>query len=277
MIYRPDHTMDRRTFINRTALLGMTALASKPLMALGRPDASDAGLDGLLISATTNPGQGFLEHAVDALRETYAGCDTIWLLPFASAPQGRDFYEKRMTDAFSRLEIGPKVKSLHRHPGPDARRVIEEAEGVFVSGGQTFLLLRSLYDLDLVDLLRERAFSGMRYAGSSAGSNIAGPVVGTTNDFPVIDIPTRRSLGLIPMLVNPHHPNEEAAEFAGRRGKILRYQETNPDEVVIGLTNASMLRLTGSAMTLVGGPAFIYHRPDVDPLEPGPVVSSLMP
>lgn len=269
--------MNRRTFINRAALLGVSTLAARPLSAMvsSGTDAG-AGLNGVLISATTNPGQGFLEHAVEALRETYAGCDTIWLLPYASAPQGRDFYEKRMNDAFARLEIGPRVKSLHHHAGDEARRVLEEAEGVFVSGGQTFLLLRALYDLDVVDLIRERAFSGLRYAGSSAGSNIAGPVIGTTNDFPVTDIPTRRSLGLIPLLINPHHPVEAEAEFPGRRGKILWYQETNPDEIVIGLTNPSMLRLTGSTMTLLGGPGFLYRRPEVDALEPGTDVSSML-
>lgn len=270
--------MNRRTFINRATLIGVSTLAARPLVALGSVG-TDAGTDlnGLLISATTNPGQGFLEHAVEALRETYAGCDTVWLLPYASAPQGRDYYEKRMSDAFARLKIGPKVKSLHHHVGEDARRVLEEAEGVFVSGGQTFLLLRALYDLEVVDLLRERALAGMRFAGSSAGSNIAGPVIGTTNDFPVVDVPTRRSLGLIPLLINPHHPIETEAEFSGRRGKILWYQETNPDEIVIGLTNPSMLRLTGSTMTLLGGPGYLYRRPEVDALEPGTDVSALLP
>jgi len=268
--------MNRRTFINRAALLGVSAITVRSVMAMAAAQESGDRLNGLLISATTNPGQGFLEHAAAMLRETYADCGTVLLLPYASAPQGRDFYEKRMGEAFSRLEIGAKVESLHHHTGDEASRVLRDAEAVFVSGGQTFLLLRSLYDLDLVDLLSERSRTGMPYVGSSAGSNIGGPLIGTTNDFPVTDIPTRRSLGLIPMLINPHHPAEEDAEFAGRRGKILWYQETNPDEIVVGLTNSSMLRMNDSAITLKGGPAFLYRRPEVDRLEPGAELSELV-
>ena len=261
--------MNRRTFINRSALLGAAALASRPLVSFGAERTGSSLLNGVLLSATTNPGQSFLEHGVEALREIYAGCASVLLLPYASAPGGRDFYEKRMNEAFARLEIGPRVVSLHHHQGSEAARVLSEAEAVFVSGGQTFLLLRSLYDLDLLDLLRERAFAGMPYAGASAGANIAGTLIGTTNDFPVTDIPTRRSLGLIPYLINPHHPSEGEAEFDGRRGKILWYQETNPTETVIGLTNPSFLRLQGRSIILHGGPAFLYRRPEVDRLELG--------
>ncbi|MEZ5276937.1 MAG: dipeptidase PepE [Opitutaceae bacterium] len=265
--------MDRRTFINHVTLLGTAALVSRPMDSFAAENAGRERLNGLLISATTNPGQGFLEHAAAILRETYAGCATVTLLPYASAPGGRDFYEKRMNDAFVRLEIAPRVVSLHHHEGADAGRALKDAEAVFVSGGQTFLLLRSLYDLELVDLLRERAFAGMPYAGASAGSNVAGALIGTTNDFPVTDIPTRRSLGLLPHLINPHHPVEGEPEFEGRRGKILWYQETNPSEIVIGLPNPSMLRLKGSAITLMGGPAFRYERPDVTRLEAGAEIS----
>lgn len=269
--------MDRRTFINRAAALGVSAMAARPVMAMAAgSEPLDSRLNGLLISATTNPGQGFLEHAVKALREVYAGCGTVLLLPYASAPQSRDFYEKRMDDAFARLEIGPKVESLHHHSGAEAARVLREAEAVFVRGGQTFLLLRALYDLDLVELLSERALAGMPYVGSSAGSNIGGPLIGTTNDFPVTDIPTRRSLGLIPLLINPHHPDEGDPDFKGRRGKILWYQETNPTEEVIGLTNSSMLRLEGADMTLMGGPAFLYRRPAVISLEAGADVAAAL-
>jgi len=270
--------MDRRTFINRAAVLGVSAMAARPMMGMAAGREPPGGrLNALLLSATTNPGQGFLEHAVEALREVYAGCARVLLLPYASASQGRDFYEKRMDDAFARLEIGPRIESLHHHRGPEAARVLREAEAVFVSGGQTFLLLRALYDLDLVELLRERSLAGIPYAGASAGSNIGGPLIGTTNDFPVTDIPNRRSLGLIPLLVNLHHPDEEDPQFQGRRSKISRYQETNPTEKVIGLTNPSMLRLKGSSMVLKGGgAAFLYRRREVDRLEPGTELSALI-
>jgi dipeptidase E len=193
-----------------------------------------------------------LEHAAEALRELYGSNKRILLINFASLPDDRDAYAIRMQKDFQRIDPEFRVDSLHQAKLEDAARVVREAEAFFVSGGNTFLLLRELYDRSVVKLLRERVLAGAPYAGSSAGSNIAGTCIGTTNDFPITDIPTRRSLGLFQGLYNPHHPEEEAADFGSRQWKIRNYARYNPGETIVGVPNAGMLRVRGDKVTLLG-------------------------
>ena len=215
--------------------------------------ASRKHLRALLVSATTLPGRASLEHAWEELRLLYKGIDRILLINFASLPGDRDAYAKRMQRDFTRIDERFRVDSLHTVPGMEARRAVQQAEAVFVSGGNTFLLLRELYDREVVELLAERVFAGMPYAGSSAGSNIAGIEIGTTNDFPITDVPTRASLGIMPAVYNPHHPDKADKDaFGSRQWKIRQYASYNPDKPVLGVNDAGMVRVRGDQLTLKG-------------------------
>jgi len=207
----------------------------------------------LLISATTVAGRASLEHAWEELRRLYADTSNILLINFASLPHDRDAYAARMQRDFTRIDERFKVRSLHTAAKRDAAKVVRDAEAVFVSGGNTFLLLRELYDRDTVVLLQERVLSGMPYAGSSAGSNIGGIEIGTTNDFPITDVPTRRSLGIMPAVYNPHHPDrDEESAFGSRQWKIRQYASYNPGKPVLGVNNSGMVSVEGDRLSLRG-------------------------
>ncbi len=217
-----------------------------------------------LLSATTMPGGQSLGHAYPALRELYEEVTEILLIPFASLPEDRDAYEKRMQRDFAKIRGDLNIRSLHAVAKADAGRVVREAEAFFVSGGNTFLLLRELYDRFVVDLIRERVLNGVPYGGSSAGSNIAGRVIGTTNDFPMTDIPTRRSLGILPAVFNPHHPDPatDGRGYGSRKWKIENYTGYNQEEVVLGVTDPGVVGIRGDQLTLLGegGKAYLTHR-----------------
>jgi dipeptidase E len=253
---------NRRLFLK--SLTGLSVMGLAPLPVSGnspKPNLSKndrSAINALLISATTVTGKKSLEHAWEALRELYGSPKKILLINFASLPQDRDKYAIRMQKDFQRIDPAFRVDSLHHSRPEDAARVVSEAEAFFVSGGNTFLLLRELYDRTVVNLLRERVIAGIPYAGASAGSNIAGSCIGTTNDFPITDIPTRRSLGLFPGVYNPHHPEEDHPEFGSRQWKIRNYAKYNPEETVVGVPNAGMLRVCGSRVTLLGEKALAF-------------------
>ncbi len=211
-------------------------------------------VNALLISGTTNPGQSALEHAREAIAETFGNSKKILLINFASLPAKRDAYLTRMQGLFADIGPGYELFSLHDIALDRCAEAVENADGFYVSGGNTFLLLRELYDRDVVDRLRERVLAGVPYIGSSAGSNIAGQAIGTTNDFPIVDIPTRRSLGLFPAAFNPHHPDPalDEVQFDARQWKIGEYLSYHEDEAVIGVTNPGMLRIRGNEISLVG-------------------------
>jgi len=205
-------------------------------------------------------GNHFADSVLPGMHEHYAGRRLVALVLHASHPADRDKMEVRLREAF--LHIGvPAAESLHRYDDAGARELLTKADAIFVGGGETFVLLRELARTGQIALIRERVLAGVPYGGASAGANVAGLIIGTTNDFPVADIPSRESLALLPATINPHHPTPETkADFDGRVGKIRIYFQFNPDETVLGLANTSMVRLHRGRAALVAGRGWLYHR-----------------
>lgn len=252
----PPKSLLRRKLVAGLAafpLIGASGLKAASVKATGTSSQSREKIRALMISATTLAGRGSLQHAAVELRDVYSEVSRILLINFASLPDDRDAYAARMQRDFSRIDDRFQVTSLHAVKPEEARRVVREAEAVFVSGGNTFLLLRELYDRDCVELLSQRVFDGLPYAGSSAGSNLAGIEIGTTNDFPITDVPTRRSLGILPAVFNPHHPDaDDESAYGSRQWKIRQYARYNPDKPVLGVTNAGLVRIRGEELTQCG-------------------------
>lgn len=241
----------RRRFIAGLGLLPGAALHGVGHAWSREPDRER--LRAVLVSSTTMAGKQSLEHAGSALRDLYSGVSTILLINFASLPDDRDAYAQRMQRDFSRLDARFKVRSLHLARLSEAARWVEEAEAYFVSGGNTFLLLKELLDRSALDVLRRKVFLGTPYAGSSAGSNLGGTAIGTTNDFPLVDVPSRQALGILPGTYNPHHPDpSETDAFGSRQWKIRQYTAYHTDEPVFGVTNAGLITVRGEELTQEG-------------------------
>lgn len=221
-------------------------------------------------------GNHFSDSSLAIMREHYAGCRKIALILHASLPKDRDRMEARLKEAFAHL--GPyEAESLHHHDAKGQIALLKSADGIFVGGGETFVLLAELYRTGQLQVLRERTLEGVPYCGTSAGANVAGLLIGTTNDFPVTDIPTRNSLGIFPALINPHHPApSEKAEFAGRTGKIKGYLGFNPGESVLALGNASFARLHKGRVTFSVGLGWLYRADSVRALAPGDSIDELI-
>ncbi len=205
-------------------------------------------------------GDRFADSTKPAMREHYAGRAKVALVLHASHPADRDRMEARLAKAFADIGV-PAAESLHRRDAAGARRLLEtEADAIFVGGGETFVLLGELVRTGQLDVIRARVLAGIPYGGASAGANVAGLIIGTTNDFPVADIPSRDALALLPATINPHHPTPEAkADYEARVGKIKIYLQFNPTETVLALANASMVRLHRGEAKLVTGRAWIYR------------------
>ncbi len=204
-------------------------------------------------------GDHFADSVLPVLREHYAGGRTVVLVLHASHPAERDRMERRLQTAFAHLN-GMKATSLHRSDEAGARELLTTAEAIFVGGGETFVLVGELVRTGQMALIRARVAAGVPYGGSSAGANVAGLLIGTTNDFPVTDIPSRAALGLLPVTINPHHPLPAAkVDYDARAGKIRGYLKFNPDETVLALANASIVRLHGEKAVLMAGRGWLYR------------------
>jgi dipeptidase E len=228
------------------------AAAAEPVA----PTSSPASV--LVGGGTMMNGSHFADSVLPGLREHFRGCRRVALVLHATHPAERDKMEARLRLAFAHLGV-PEAESLHRHDAAGARRLLATADAIFVGGGETFALLAELHRTGQLAHIRERVKAGVPYAGSSAGANVAGMLIGTTNDFPVTDVPSREALELLPFTINPHHPlPAEKEDFAARAGKIEIYLKFNPDEAVLGLANAAMVRLHAGRTTVAAGTAWVY-------------------
>ncbi len=226
----------------------------------------------LLISTSTVYGTGYLDHAEDEIRDHLSGVRSVVFVPYALAD--RDAYTAKATERFQRM--GLRCESIHR--AGDPRQAVAEAEAVFIGGGNTFRLLRTLWDLDLITAIRERVMAGMPYMGASAGSNVAGPTIRTTNDMPIVEPRSLDALSVFPYQINPHYQDPDPGSThmgETREERLLQYLEENSTPV-IGLREGAYLRVTEGKIKLKGRSARIFKRgtPPYD-AEPGADLTTL--
>ncbi|WP_324726150.1 Type 1 glutamine amidotransferase-like domain-containing protein [Actomonas aquatica] len=233
----------------------------------------NAAMSVLAIGGSMMEGDRFAPITVPTMREHYAGRRSIALVLHATHPDERDAMERCLQAAFRALGDHDAV-SLHHFAVGEAARRLAAVDAVFVGGGETFWLLRVLHETGQLDLLRERVAAGLVYGGSSAGANVTGEVIGATNDFPVTDVPSRRALGVLPFVLNPHHPRpEDETAYAERAVKIARYLQFNPTERLLALGDRAMVRLHGGQLTVKVGPAWVCDAVGRRAYAPGEVIA----
>jgi dipeptidase E len=202
----------------------------------------------LLLSNSRAPGQAFLEHATGAIRSVLGDCARILFVPFASSDPGA--YAELMRKVLAGL--GVQVDSLHE--AGDPARAVREADAFFVGGGNSFRLLRALNRLDVLGDIRHAVRHGVPYLGASAGSNVACPSIRTTNDMPIVEVPSLSALGLIPFQLNPHYLDPDPGtshQGETRQQRIEEFLEEN-EVPVLGLREGAWLRVSGRRAVLAG-------------------------
>ncbi len=212
----------------------------------------------ILASTSTLYKENYLEYLLGDLEQFFPKKTTILFIPYAR-PGGisHDHYTRHTSKAMSK--IGLKVKGLHEFENP--KKAIEESEGIFTGGGNTFVLVKQLHELQLMNTLRETILRGVPYLGCSAGSNIAGVTMQSTNDMPIVMPPSFETTRVVPFNINAHYidPNPEVkhnGESRATRIKEFHCYESTP---VIGLREGDYIRIQGDRYSLVGeGKAKIF-------------------
>lgn len=223
----------------------------------------------LLISTSTTYGTGYLEHAGEEVKALLEGKSSLLFIPYARPGSiSHQDYTAKAREAFEKWGIS--VTGVHEYDDP--AKAVNEAEAVFIGGGNTFLLLRNLYAHRLIQPLRERVLKGMPYIGTSAGTNVAGKTIGTTNDMPIVHVKTFDALDLVPFNINPHYQDPvEGSTHMGesREQRISEFHQHNRQPVV-GLREGSMLRVKGDQISLKGPHPMRVFLQGQKPMEFGP-------
>ena len=220
----------------------------------------------LLISNSTLYGSGYLDHAESEIRDFLGAVRSVLFIPYAL--YDRDAYSSTARERFRAMGYG--LESIHE--AGDARQAVADAEAIFVGGGNTFRLLKALYDFDLLSAIRRKVAGGMPYVGSSAGSNVAGPTIKTTKDMPIVEPPSFDALGLVSFQISPHFqdPDPNSTHMGEtQEERILQFLEEN-DTTVFGLREGAMVRVEKGSTVLKGTSGARIFRKGYEPVETRP-------
>ena len=220
----------------------------------------------LLISSSTLYGSGFLDHAEPEIRDFLGDIKRVLYVPFAL--HDHDMYAAKARERFKQMNY--ELDSIHE--AANKSEAVANASAIFVGGGNTFRLLKALYDFGLLPLIKEKVEQGMPYIGSSAGSNVAGPTIKTTNDMPIVEPPSFRALDLVNFQINPHYldPDPNSKHMGEtREERILQFLEEN-DTPVVGLREGAMVRVENGVAVLEGSVGARIFRRGAAPVEVSP-------
>lgn len=206
----------------------------------------------LIIASTSTLHDGaYLEYLLPELSNHFKGAKTILFIPYAR-PSGilHEDYTKKVSEAFAKINI--QVKGIHEFENPE--EAINNAEGIFTGGGNTFLLVFQLYKNKVMQVLADAVKNGIPYLGTSAGSNITGLTMQTTNDMPIIYPPSFQTLGLIPFNLNPHYldPDLNSKHMGETRETRIKEFHSFNSLPVLGLREGSWLDVKGEKIILKG-------------------------
>lgn len=214
----------------------------------------------IIASTSTVFGGTYLDYLLPTLREHFKNVSNLVFIPFAR-PGGisHEDYTEKVKPVFKQLNI--EVKGIHEFENPI--EAINNAEAIFTGGGNTFVLVSMLYKFNLLDAIQTAVENGTPYLGTSAGSNICGLTMGTTNDMPIAYPPSFRTLGLVSFNLNPHYLDPiEGSQHMGetRETRINEFHQYNPQSV-LGLREGSWIDVLGKTITLRGDlPARLFQQ-----------------
>ncbi len=209
----------------------------------------------ILGSNSTNHGQGYLDHLESVIRQTLGeGSKRVAFVPFAL--KDHDGYTKIASERFEKM--GYALDSVHHQSDPVV--FLDQADAIFIGGGNTFRLLNELFVRDLLVPIRNRVEQGAVYIGTSAGTNVATINIKTTNDMPIVYPPSFDALGLVPFNINPHFldANPDSTHMGETREQRLKEFFEENASVVVGLREGGILVRDQGILQLIGNTAKVF-------------------
>ena len=223
----------------------------------------------LLISASSYQDTGYLRHCKNWVKDFLgeSGKDEILFIPYAGVRRSNDEYEQKVIDRLKNKNI----KSIHHYE--DKILAIKNASSIAVGGGNTFMLLYTLYKLNLIDPIKEAVANGAKYFGWSAGANIAGKTMMTTNDMPIIMPKSFDSLNIFPYQINPHFISGKLAGHNGesREERLEEFLIANPKDTIYALPEGTALLIEDSEAEVIGHSEILKfeYQKEIEKIEVG--------
>lgn len=223
----------------------------------------------LLISASSYQDTGYLRHCKNWVKDFLgeSGKEEILFIPYAGVRRSNDEYEQKVIDRLKNKNI----KSIHHYE--DKISAIKNARSIAVGGGNTFMLLYTLYKLNLIEPIKEAVANGTKYFGWSAGANIAGKTMMTTNDMPIIMPKSFDSLNIFPYQINPHFISGKLAGHNGesREERLEEFLIANPKDTIYALPEGTALLIADNEAQVIGHSEILKfeYQKEIEKIEVG--------
>ena len=204
----------------------------------------------LLLSNSTNFGEPYLDWCKEYVASFLKDKNEIVFIPYAGVTISNEEYEEKVNIGLSQLKI--VVKSIHRYT--NEKEALINADAIVVGGGNTFVLLKTLYEKNLLNLIKDKVSSGeAKYVGWSAGSNVAGIGINTSNDMPIAFPPSFDAIGMVPFMINPHFTNKVIENHGGesRIQRLKEFMEVNNSEIMT-MEEGSGVKISNNVMNKIG-------------------------
>lgn len=227
----------------------------------------------LMLSSSKVGNENYLQHAIPMLNRYLLDIKELLFIPFAGISISWDNYTAKVQDALPNY----RIKGIHQFS--NVQKALEDAQAILVGGGNTFNLLNELYQQDILDTLKNQVSKGTPYVGWSAGSNICGNSIRTTNDMPVVQPPSFDALNLVPFQLNPHYTDYQAPGHNGetRAQRIEEFCVLNPEMPVMGIREGCALLLQEGKLVLKGELEGVVFEGDVQRvIQPGQDLSEYL-
>lgn len=212
----------------------------------------------LAFSSSRVGDSGYLETATPVI-QNFLGKENLKIafIPFAGVTISYEMYVENVQQALAKLHCTIDVVLPNT-----AKKQLEHADVIMVGGGNTFKLLSQLYTCQIIDIIRDKVNNGTPYIGWSAGSNITGPTIATTNDMPIVEPKSFNALGMFPFQINPHYYNVKPAGFNGetRDQRLTEFMIENPGIAIVCLPEGTALHFENNQLKLIGScSAILLH------------------
>lgn len=232
----------------------------------------------LAFSSSKEGNYGYLQTAAPVIQEFLGNKpQDIAFIPFAAVGVSYEAYTDKVRQGLKELPYIINTADI-----TTVKKIIEKADVIMVGGGNTFKLLHDLYAFELMEIIQEKINNGTPYIGWSAGSNITGPTICTSNDMPIINPGTFTALKLFPFQINPHYYNQTVKGFNGetRNQRLAEFLQLNPKKAVVALPEGTGLIQDENKLNLQGSKKAFLFRLEKEmtqsPLSPGEDLTYLL-
>ncbi len=160
----------------------------------------------------------------------FVGNKEVTFISAATVYDANEYYKK------AQKALAPvRIKLNHLILDKKPEDLIAKTDVLLVGGGNTYQLLSELQKYNLLGKVKQRVINGASYVGLSAGANITGPNILTTNDWNVMSSKHFEGLNLVPFNINPHYgaPQDKIMTSAEARDeRIGEYLVFNKNPVI---------------------------------------------